>query len=780
MSMDSAGSSATRRQVWSCAAVLVAAALFLHHEVLWGGMVYHMDDAAIGYYPSHVAALRAIRAGELPTWERGSWSGWPLLADPYYAFFYPLTALFYVIGPVKGLGVAITVHVLLAAFGMFWLCRRRGLSPGPALLAAVSLGFSSFMVVRIRHIIFPQGLAWIPILLASIEGWLMTGRRRELVLTAAACAMILVSGAIPLVLFFAILAAAYVVPRIVERRTAQRWRRCGGLLVAGVIGVLLAMAQVVPTLAHLSESPRALGADYAFSSTYAWPGIRYLVTLVAPEVRGTEATWFGPYNHWELAGYYSGALTMLLAPFGLMRRERAERWTLFAAALLGIGLALGDAGPFHRWFFQHVPLYATLRAPTRALVMTLVAVPILAADGLAWLSARAAPSRHRVALAGALMAFALVPVAWLRLTYTVPGTSPQQLQMIRSVAQFAMVVGCGVSALLLLLGSWMPRRTGELAVALIVLADLLVVGRGSVQPRPADWAAGTERYAAVDWLLEQHPADRFVADARGPSRFHNLGMTYGPALEAASGYDSFGIWRYVAFLWAINNGTPYPHPTLKDDLAVGVIRRFGTPWVDFLNIRWVIAPVPPGDGWIERFRLESGASPHARYEEAWDRALRVYENPNVLPRAFVVYHATVIAADGDQAAALGRVDPRSTVILDRAPTIAPDGDHPFTPATRFQADRHLVTVNVETSSPGILVTSEPAYPGWSASIDGQPAPLLRANYAFRGVALPPGRHVVELRFVSRPAEAGLALSACGVVSLVALGLAGRRRSRAYA
>ena len=62
MSMDSAGSSATRRQVWLCASVLLAAALFLHHEVLWGGMVYHMDDAAYGYYPSHVAALRESRA----------------------------------------------------------------------------------------------------------------------------------------------------------------------------------------------------------------------------------------------------------------------------------------------------------------------------------------------------------------------------------------------------------------------------------------------------------------------------------------------------------------------------------------------------------------------------------------------------------------------------------------------------------------------------------------------------------------------------------------------
>ena len=41
---------------WAAAVVLVVAIVVLHHEVLFGGAVYHMDDAADGYYPSHVAA----------------------------------------------------------------------------------------------------------------------------------------------------------------------------------------------------------------------------------------------------------------------------------------------------------------------------------------------------------------------------------------------------------------------------------------------------------------------------------------------------------------------------------------------------------------------------------------------------------------------------------------------------------------------------------------------------------------------------------------------------
>ena len=51
---------ATRRASLVCVCLVVFAAIYLHREVLLGGMVYHMDDAADGYYPSHVAALRAL------------------------------------------------------------------------------------------------------------------------------------------------------------------------------------------------------------------------------------------------------------------------------------------------------------------------------------------------------------------------------------------------------------------------------------------------------------------------------------------------------------------------------------------------------------------------------------------------------------------------------------------------------------------------------------------------------------------------------------------------
>jgi hypothetical protein len=757
---------------------LLVAIAFLHREVLWQGLVYHMDDAADGYYPSHVAILRAFAHGQLPTWERGAWCGWPLSADPYYGAFYPLTLLFALFGAVRGLGFTIALHMLLSSAGTFWLLRRRKLDLGPALLGAAAIGFSSFMVCRIRHIIFAELFAWLPFVFVGVDGWLTTRRVRELILAAGATGLALLCGALPLAPYVAIVGAAYVLPRLVRAQGGRRGAFVG-LAVAALSGGLLAAAQIVPTVAHMPYSPRALGADYAFASSYAWPNLGYAGTLLVPDVYGSEdrAQWFGAFNHWEMAGYYSGALVVLLAPLGLLRaRRRPELWALFGTALLGVGLAFGDHGPFHAFFFKHVPLYAALRCPTRALVMGLVALPILAAEGLTWLlSQESRPARTTVGVVAGILLAAGVVAAYL-LTHGKDVYPPNVAAARQAFAHLSVVVAAGSLALLVFALDPQQRRVAGMALALVALADLVQVDRGYLQPKPADWATGTERFAAVDWLLAKQPIDRFVTDAQGPFRLHNVGMTYG--LESAGGYDSVSVWRLVHYLWIVNHGAPYPFSSLKDDLAAGVIKNFHTPLVDLLNVRWAIGPAPPSPAWVERYRPPPGQKPHARHEPGWDPRLNVYENPRFLPRAFVVYGARVEPTDAAQARALVGLDPRKQVILDRAPLPAPVGDgRDLTPATVVRTWRHSLEIEVTPTAPGILVVSEADYPGWSVTVDGQPAPLLRADYALRGVALGAGRHVVEMRFVSRPTQLGLGLSGVGLLGLVGLGLYGRRGRR---
>jgi hypothetical protein len=84
-------------------------------------------------------------------------------------------------------------------------------------------------------------------------------------------------------------------------------------------------------------------------------------------------------------------------------------------------------------------------------------------------------------------------------------------------------------------------------------------------------------------------------------------------------------------------------------------------------------------------------------------------------------------------------------------------------------------VRTTGGAPAWVVFSELHYPGWRASLDGQPAPVLRANTALVAVAVPAGERVVELRFADpRPAQ-GLALSLVSAALLALSALAGNVR-----
>ena len=95
---------------------------------------------------------------------------------------------------------------------------------------------------------------------------------------------------------------------------------------------------------------------------------------------------------------------------------------------------------------------------------------------------------------------------------------------------------------------------------------------------------------------------------------------------------------------------------------------------------------------------------------------------------------------------------------------------------RYQSDAMEIEVN--TGTEGVLFLSDPFYPGWRAEVDGKPAPILRANYAFRAIPVPAGSHRVTMTF--RPASwyIGLGISGLTVLMIGFLsGLAYRLRSR---
>jgi hypothetical protein len=115
-------------------------------------------------------------------------------------------------------------------------------------------------------------------------------------------------------------------------------------------------------------------------------------------------------------------------------------------------------------------------------------------------------------------------------------------------------------------------------------------------------------------------------------------------------------------------------------------------------------------------------------------------------------------------------DPRTTAI------VAPGGGAHAYPDTA--GDAHLssiedtrMTVDVATAEGGYLVLSEADYPGWRATIDGQPAGVQRADVMFQGVAVPPGRHTIVFDLASPTLRAGIAISVIAAALVFLLMLA---------
>lgn len=862
----------------------------LHREVLFSGAVYHMDDAADGYYPGRVAYRRALSEGSLPSWEPNAFLGWPLTADPYYGYFYPLNAVFF-LGPrageppsglaagiPSGLGLSAALHAVLAGVGMFVYLRRRRRDGHPlgfeaALFGAASYALSSFLVVRIRHIIFVQILAWLPLLLWALDQYLdgqyldgpyldeAPGRRRRLYL--ALCGLLLglmlLSGAHSILHFIALLLLVYGLVRFSDVVAGQpapaRVRAAlslgGPLALAVLAGLMVAGLSLLPTLLAMPSTTRSLGTDYRFASSYAWPSWAYLQLLLAPDAFGIGETrqqdFFSPWNHWELAGYYQGVLALLLAIPGALlprrgqrRRFDPERLALLGCLLGGIALAVGDNGPLHPFLFRYFPLYGALRCPARGLILYVIAAPILAAHAVDALFGNGptgdpAPTagrldRRRLAFAGLLAAALLALgaiIAWQSWAQ-VPSQVARLQWVLKSRAHVSLVLA-GFLALAVLRGLGGLRGRGMLLLlTALTIGDQLRTNRGYVLPQPIDYPHGMERFSAVEWLLQrqaqqpslgQPPSPgqpsssqpspspspsqpspqqivpyRFAPDPRGPFRLFSVGQTLGMA--SASGYSSVQIWRYAQLLYILRHGRPYPHRRQVDDLAAAGIWNARSPIVDMLNIRYWLGGTAPSEKWSLVYSRPPAAPPHARFEGYWDAQLKVYENRQVMSRAYIAYQTVVAQDEADEARRIAApdFDPHRFAIVGpvpaavrhsmpawpvppppRLPTTeagagAPAGEPTVEPAQVLHYERHRVVIQAVARQAGVLVLSDAYYPGWSATVDGVPQPIYPANLALRGVLLSPGSHRVEFHYDQRPLRRGAWLSALGLVVLGLMGL----------
>jgi len=159
-------------------------------------------------------------------------------------------------------------------------------------------------------------------------------------------------------------------------------------------------------------------------------------------------------------------------------------------------------------------------------------------------------------------------------------------------------------------------------------------------------------------------------------------------------------------------------------------------------------------------------STEGRFRLVHSGDVKIYENLDGPPRAFVVHRARIL---DDKAAIAAMKDPafrpEEEVILAPGGQVGLSLDATGENVEILSYEPERIVISAELAEEGYLVLTDAHYPGWRAVVDGLEVPIYRANLLFRAVYLPAGRHRVEFIYEPLSLKVGAAIS---LITLLAL------------
>ncbi|HEV8637645.1 MAG TPA: hypothetical protein VG370_25785 [Chloroflexota bacterium] len=715
-------------------------------------------DLASLIYPNYRFAAESLRQGDFPFWNPYIQSGAPFVADIQSGVLYPINLVVFSLAPSVSYRVvtALVLFHLWLAGALAYACGRGfGLPRLPGLFAGVAFALSDLFVIHVGN---PNTIAvasWIPLLLLCADRAARGPAPRWIGLGALGVAMAALAGhAQPLL--FGLLAVAltglfHAWPHLRRGQPLAAFARLWPLALFTALGLAAAAAQLVPA-AELTALSGRRAIPYETSVEYSLnPG--FLVSFVVPAFygRGPDAYW-GQWLRSE--GGYVGVLTLVLAAVALAVRpvQLVRRLALLAAfALL---LALGGATGLHALFYRFVPLFGSLRGPARTVVVTDLALALLAGFGLALLL-RPIGRRERRAFE---RASGWIGRGWLFVLATVP---------------------LGLVMLMLLREHpALPRATG-VAEGWTMLALWLGGAVALLQARRVGWLApATLGLLAVGWLaLDLVSASQGLEISKNDPRtaFERPAVFAFLRRSAPEPYridTDTGVWD----VWQPNSAMVQRVPDVVGGihpLELADFRRYwsalgsrSTRLYDLLNATYLVARKDVPLDW-SKFELAFDGDPE----------LNVYRNQRVLPRAQLIGRATVAPSHQAAFELIQRpgFDPSAEVAVEGGDALsgpATAGGAHYVPRGTSRLD-----VEVTPTAPAYLLLSEVWYPGWRAWVDGRPVPVRRADYLFRAIRVEPGDRVVQLRFEPTAWRPALALTLLSWLAIAVLLASPRTLSR---
>jgi len=695
-------------------------------------------------FPLFKFAARSLESGHLPLWNPYLYGGAPFVADNQSGLLYPINLAVFLFGSrldYRTMELLAVVHYWLAgacAYVGLRYIERRPLKRWAALAGAAAFMFSDLFVTHFGNLNMIACAAWLPLVFCLFRRALDETRVPWAATAGLFLGIAALAGHIQPLLFMAVALCLYLLVHVLEGRS-RGWRHVAASAAIFAVTVVIAVGVAAPALFpafEMSRSSLRANLTYQEASQYSLPPVA-LVGLIVPAIfgRGPRSFW-GSWPRVEVG--YVGVLTLLLAALALLlRRDRLTRFFLFLG-VLSLFLALGNATFLHGWLFRFVPGFNLVRAPARFVYLLDFALASLAALGLDTLL-RPLPVSMRPMWARvlrfspvALIAIALgtVPIAFavvLQSQDKAPEAFSRMLNGAGGVLFALAMAACGLTIAFGRQRHWLSRSGVGLLAVVVIVFDLAIQG-ASTELEFNDPTSGFEHQEAIGFLKSD--PDYFRIDTRT-----EVWDAWQPDLSLMHGiFDVWGIYNPLVLA---------DYNRYWEGLGSRSTRLY-----DFLNTKYVVAHKDVVLDW-SKFELAFAGDPQ----------VNIYRNNLVLPRAYVVHNVWPVSGSEQAFAAIHRAefDPASTVVIEGgiAPATGASGSSEVR-ITSYTNDE--IRMEASSTAPGYLVTSEVYYPGWRVQVDGRPAELARANYAFRAVWLPPGTH--QIRFWFEPSSWRLGLLCC--------------------
>jgi len=774
-------------------AVFIVLVIIFFKEVIFSNDIFVLRDLARYFYPLRGYAFGLLKQGILPLWNPYIFCGNPLTATHQTAVFYPVS-LIYLIGSFdKAFNNFIYVHFVLAGVFMYLFLADRKISRMAALVGAISFAFSGYMMAVINLLASLGSVVWVPIALWAF--FRATDRRSYpyAILTSIFLVLMFLAGE-PAVLYaigFIMLFCGFRQPKI--------------LAVIFTTFLLLSSFQMLPFIELLMRSYRG-NICYDIATKWSVPP-HDLLNLAFPSVTEIEGHFRGYWDKQSwLLDYYMGLLPLLMLPISAVfvkgRDKRIAFWILAASVIL----VLGRYTPVYRVLFDRLPTFKLSRYPVKYFFLTTFSLSWLCALGYdAYLKKTRARDEGFARFIRRYLYIALfvgILVLFLDTFFRGVGQVSYKTFLEKIDSSFKdkssslplltlslftirrTLVFFLIFTLTLFLGTKRRIKTGWMSFAIIglVIGDLYSSNYDiNFHYDRAKFKEPTEN---IEILMKDKAAFRFM---QSPAALNfickptenictNL-LKGGKEMLYANHMMEFGLYDVFGY-------ESIDRKRMSDVFSMLASEAKGpddTEMIDLLNVKYVVSPkIFEAKGYALIRKSDIG---------------NLYENKNVLPRAFLSEKAVVLKEPKALHDKLidRNWDPRREVVLEEEPILSKQqtGNPPGLSARRAggrgqgtvaisdkrstineSADivkyaPNEVIIKASVNSPKFLVLSDSYYPGWKVYVDERPDKIYVADYIIRAVYLDKGEHTVRFVFDPFSFRLGLWISLSTAIFLAA-------------